>query len=136
MLKGLNHITVSVSDLDRSWQFYVDVLGFVPRARWAKGVYLSLGELWLCLSLDDHCRSGMSSEYTHTAFSVAPADFAAMVERLNRLNVPTWKVNVSEGDSHYFLDPDGHKLELHVGDLDSRLESIRARPYDGLVLFD
>lgn len=40
--------------------------------------------------------------------------------------------NKSEGQSFYFLDPDGHKLELHVGDLASRLAQCREKPYSGM----
>ena len=43
-----------------------------------------------------------------------------------------WKDNKSEGQSFYFLDPDGHKSELHVGDLASRLAQCRERPYSGM----
>lgn len=43
-----------------------------------------------------------------------------------------WKDNKSEGQSFYFLDPDGHKLELHVGDLVSRLAQCREKPYSGM----
>ncbi|WP_173859970.1 MULTISPECIES: hypothetical protein [Pseudomonas] len=35
----------------------------------------------------------------------------------------------------YFLDPDGHKIEAHVGDLVSRLEACRQRPYAGMKFF-
>lgn len=50
MLTGLNHLTLAVSDVNRSFNFYNNLLGFVPHARWQTGAYLSLGELWLCLS--------------------------------------------------------------------------------------
>lgn len=50
MLTGLNHLTLAVSDLDRSFEFYRHLLGFTPHARWQGGAYLSLGALWLCLS--------------------------------------------------------------------------------------
>ena len=58
---------------------------------------------------------------THYAFTVAEADFEPFSQRLEQAGVTVWKQNKSEGASFYFLDPDGHKLELHVGSLAARL---------------
>ncbi|OMQ24426.1 fosfomycin resistance glutathione transferase [Serratia oryzae] len=135
MLSGLNHLTLAVSDLDRSFAFYIDLLGFSPKARWAQGAYLTLGELWLCLSLDDACSGLSRRDYTHYAFSVAPANFAAFAARLRSNGVEEWKTNRSEGESVYFLDPDRHALEIHCGDLASRLAVCREKPYAGMVFY-
>ena len=135
MLTGLNHITLSVADIERSFGFYVDVLGCRPRARWNSGAYLSIGDLWLCLSLDQATHNAVPDEYTHIAFSVSETDFEVMREHLQQHHARFWKDNISEGDSIYLLDPDHHKLELHVGDLQSRLDSLKLHPYDGLQLF-
>lgn len=51
MLTGLNHLTLAVSNLASSLNFYTQTLGFIPKAAWDHGAYLSLGELWLCLSV-------------------------------------------------------------------------------------
>ncbi|AKG71844.1 TPA: fosfomycin resistance glutathione transferase [Serratia fonticola] len=135
MLLGLNHLTLAVSEVERSFRFYVEVLGFTPKARWHQGAYLTLGELWLCLSLDDARRDRTSSDYTHYAFSVAPVSFALIVERLRKSGVQEWKSNHSEGESCYFLDPDRHALEIHCGDLASRLAACREKPYQGMVFY-
>ncbi|MGO4611810.1 VOC family protein, partial [Variovorax sp. 2RAF20] len=47
MLTGLNHLTLAVSNLARSLNFYTETRGFIPKAAWDHGAYLSLGELWL-----------------------------------------------------------------------------------------
>ncbi|EOQ66100.1 fosfomycin resistance glutathione transferase FosLL [Acinetobacter pittii] len=132
-LSGLNHLTISVENVDRSFSFYKDVLGFTPRAKWNKGAYLSLGELWLCLSLDE---VSISSDYTHYCFSISEDDIDEFRQKIKLMNIHEWKNNQSEGESIYFLDPDGHKLEVHVGTLSSRLQSCKKNPYEGMVFFD
>lgn len=129
---GLNHITIAVSDLAASFIFYVNLLGFKPHVRWNKGAYLSLGNLWLCLS---HDAAKPAGDYSHIAFDCTESNFPKMVGKLRAAKVIEWKKNTSEGDSLYFLDPDGHKLEIHCGSLQSRLSSLREKPYDGLEWF-
>lgn len=119
-ITGLNHLTIAVSDLNRSIWFYHELLGLQLRAQWRGGAYLEAGSLWLCLSLDDAAGAELRHDYTHIAFDVASEDFGPLAETI-RKNAAIWKENRSEGDSLYFLDPDGHKLELHVGTLQSRL---------------
>jgi catechol 2,3-dioxygenase-like lactoylglutathione lyase family enzyme len=136
MLTGLNHLTLAVSDLQRSLAFYRDVLQLRVEATWDSGAYLALPGLWLCLSLDPLRKSEPGADYTHYAFSLESADFANFVQRLKAANVQAWRDNRSEGASFYFLDPDGHKLELHVGDLASRLAACRQKPYAGMRFYD
>lgn len=130
MLRGLNHITIAVSDLDRSLNFYCGLLGMSPHVRWDGGAYLSLGDVWFCLSCDE---VKPAQDYGHIALDIAESDFNVFTERLRAENIIEWKQNKSEGHSLYFLDPDGHKLEIHSGNLESRLESLRAHPYKELV---
>lgn len=138
MLKGLNHLTLAVSNIAGSIDFYHHLLGLPLHAHWDSGAYLHCGDLWLCLSLDAQRRylSPQESDYTHYAFSLDENDFAAFVARLTQAGVTSWKENKSEGASFYFLDPDGHKLEAHVGSLAQRLAACRAKPYKGMVFFD
>ena len=111
MITGLNHITLSVSELGRSFRFYTDTLGFEPLARWPKGAYFSAAGLWLALVVDAQVRSEPLPEYTHIAFSVSPEDFARLAARiLADPGAGQWQENWTEGDSLYFTDPDGHKL--------------------------
>jgi len=137
MLKGLNHITLAVSDLQRSIDFYYKLLGMKLHAKWERGAYLECGDLWLCLFLDRNRLfvNPKDSDYTHYAFAIEEKNFEQFVLMLQRADVSIWKDNESEGKSCYFLDPDGHKLEAHVGGLSWRLEVCRQMPYDGMVFF-
>ncbi|MFJ2683879.1 fosfomycin resistance glutathione transferase [Pseudomonas sp. NPDC087342] len=136
MLTGLNHLTLAVTDLNRSVAFYQNLLQLRLDATWDTGAYLSLPGLWLCLSLDPLRNAEPAADYTHYAFTLSAADFLPFVERLRSASVKEWRDNRSEGASFYFLDPDGHKLEVHVGDLASRLNACRQKPYAGMKFFD
>lgn len=133
---GLNHITLAVSDIAQSLDFYCNILGAQLRSRWAAGAYLEIGPLWLCLSqsapdtdIDVH------TDDSHIALSCAPADYPALAARIGH-HAKIWKDNRSEGASVYFTDPDGHRLELHQGDLASRLAHYLAHPEKGVEVFE
>ena len=135
MITGVNHITLAVRDVDRSYHFYVETLGSRPLARWSKGAYLLVGDLWLCLTLDERTRSSPLPEYSHIAFNVPAALFEDAAERIRALGARIWKDNESEGSSLYFLDPDGHKLEIHIGDWQTRLAAMKEDPWEPNIEF-
>lgn len=135
MLSGFNHLTLAVTDLDRSVVFYGELLQLRIEAKWDRGAYLSLPGLWLCLALDPLRKTAPAADYTHYAFNISAEHFPQLVARLNAAGVASWRDNRSEGDSFYFLDPDGHKLEIHVGDLASRLKACRQAPYPAMEFF-
>ncbi|MEM9265789.1 MAG: VOC family protein [Cyanobacteria bacterium P01_F01_bin.13] len=125
MITGINHITLSVTDLERSIDFYVGILKFRQVHRWNDGVYLEAGSLWLCLSL---CESvGLRKDYSHLAFTVSSEDIDSLATKSEELGLLCWKENKSEGNSFYLLDPDGHKLELHDGSLLTRMAHIMSQ---------
>jgi catechol 2,3-dioxygenase-like lactoylglutathione lyase family enzyme len=119
-ITSLNHLTFAVSDLDRSIAFYSELLGFSIRMRGPSSAYLEAGTLWLALVVDADVRRGPLPEYSHVAFSVASSQLRALTDRLTAAEVARWRESDS-AESFYFLDPDGHKLELHSGDIHHRL---------------
>lgn len=136
MTLSFNHLTIAVSDLARSVHFYTKVVGLHREATWDRGAYLSAGSTWICLSADEPIKARPADDYTHFAFGCSAEEFAAHAQRIRDSGASVWKQNQSEGESLYFLDPDGHKLELHVGNLLTRLDSCRANPYAGMRFND
>lgn len=134
-VRGINHVTLAVADVDRAVAFYRELLGMRLRALWPEGAYLEAGTFWLCLSQDAAAASQIRGDYTHMAFDMAPEAFDRLAERVHRA-ASTWRENQSEGRSLYVLDPDGHKIELHVGTLETRLAVYRRDPAKGVTVFD
>ena len=121
-ITGLNHLTLAVGDLKRSIAFYSDLLGFDVRRHGPGSAYLESGDLWLALVADPEVRRAPLPEYSHAAFTVSPSELPRIVAELSAAGVVQWQ-DSDHSDSFYFLDPDGHKLELHSGDLRSRLQA-------------
>lgn len=128
MLTGLNHITLATKDISESIEFYIS-LGFEAHVRWGSGAYLTLQDLWLCLSKGnvDH-----KTDYIHISYSVEESNFDELRSNLLKKSIKEWQENMSEGKSMYLLDPSGHKLEVHVGSLTSRLNELKDKPYKGM----
>ena len=126
MIRGGNHITLCVVDIEESFRFYREVLGFRPVMRSGFSAYLQAGTLWLALTAGLQASLPTSADYSHVAFDVHPSQFEVVASRLRRHGVREWQTNRTEGDSVYFLDPNGHKLEIHAGDLEQRIRSGKA----------
>jgi len=135
MITGLNYLNLAVSNMERSFYFYRNIVGLKPLCKWPNGAYFLAGEAWLCLHLSQEPVVRSPQDYTHLAFSVSQENFDSMVERLTREGVISFKENISEGDSFYFLDPDANKLELHVGDWQSRIAAKKKAPWPNTEFF-
>lgn len=130
MIKSINHITLAVRNVEKSFNFYKDILGLKPIAKWENGAYLTAGDTWIALNQDSKVSESKRSDYSHIAFTCLSSDFQALKSHLLDFGSVEWSENKSEGDSFYFIDPDGHKLEIHVGDLQSRLKEMQGNPWD------
>ncbi len=134
MITGMNHVTLAVTNLDRSFQFYREVVGLKPLCRWHQGAYFLVGSsesepeqgFWFCLNVDT--KHTANPCYTHYAFSVSPENFDLMSKRIISSGAPIFKANTSPGSSLYFLDPDQHKLEIHACNWQARVEAKKQDP--------
>lgn len=125
MITGANHYTLVVADLEYSFKFYREILGLKPLCKWSTGAYFLAGDFWFCLNLDEARKPIPNADYTHFAFSVSEVNFSKIVKHLTHAGLNAFKENTSPGDSFYFFDPDGYRLEIHAGTWQSRLAAFK-----------
>lgn len=131
MIKGINHINLSVSNIERSFSFYKDILGFKPLCKSEGSAYFLAGDpgyLWFSLDLDRYNMRKPSPCNTHIAFTVDENKFGETAQRILDFGAKIFKENTSPGTSLYFLDPDEHKLEIHVGNWEDRINAKKTNP--------
>ena len=121
-ISGLDHVALSVADLEHSRKFYEDVLGFKisPRENQKPGseYFLDCGPSLIGLIQGDpkgdkHELQDGGLGGNHFSFRIRTGDFDAAVETLKKHNVTiTFQKKREKSWSVYFLDPDGNKLEI------------------------
>ena len=52
MITSINHITLAVTNIDRSFLFYRDILGLNPLVKWHNGAYFLVDDFWFVLNVD------------------------------------------------------------------------------------
>jgi catechol 2,3-dioxygenase-like lactoylglutathione lyase family enzyme len=130
-LQGIDHVALSVRDVQRAAQWYIDVLGFERRyeGMW-NGVPTFIGKGATAIALfprrDRDSKAGPRESgirMLHLAFRADRKNFLAAQEELKRLGIRFEFQDHEISHSIYFRDPDGHELEITTYDLEGRTPS-------------
>ena len=120
-LDGIDHVALSVRDVERSAQWYMDVLGFEPRYEglW-NGIptFIAKGTTAIALfparnhdsETTPACAAGI--DMLHLAFRADRKSFLIAQDELKSRGIAFEFQDHEISHSIYFRDPDGHELEI------------------------
>ena len=120
MINGINHITISVKNIETAFLFYKNILKLKPIMKSNKSAYFLAGEIWI--ALDQRDEYILSKNYSHICFNISEKLYGKFIKNLRKEGIREWKANDTEGDSIYILDDSENKLELHFSRIEERIK--------------
>ena len=120
MVNGINHITISVKNIDSAFAFYKNVLKLKPVMKSNRSAYFYAGKVWLALDQGDQYT--ISENYSHICFNISKRQYKKFIEQVKQNKICEWQKNISEGESLYILDDSGNKLEIHYSTFKERIK--------------
>jgi catechol 2,3-dioxygenase-like lactoylglutathione lyase family enzyme len=124
--QGIDHVALSVRDVERSAQWYIDVLGFERRheGMW-DGIPTFIGKGNTALALfparDNEAKTAgprrAAITMLHLALRTDRANFLKAQKDLNERGIKFHFQDHEISHSIYFCDPDGHELEITTYEL-------------------
>jgi catechol 2,3-dioxygenase len=124
-LRRLDHVSLNVSDRERSIAWYRDVLGLEQRGEPRRDDWpVFMGEFGACVALfqaqvESPERQPESTGLRHVAFMVDREELALARTRLREHGVEFRFEDHGNAHSMYFPDPDGNVIELTTYDPES-----------------
>jgi len=119
--KGINHITLVVSDMERTSEFLTKIFDAREVYTSSSAKYFMVYDIWIALNQGD---SLSERTYNHIAFSIDDKSYDDYYKRIvdAGLDILSGRTrNSNEGRSIYFYDYDNHLFELHTGTLCQRI---------------
>jgi catechol 2,3-dioxygenase-like lactoylglutathione lyase family enzyme len=116
-VEGIDHVALSVRDVERAAQWYMDVLGFkrLHEGMWdGIPIFIGKGTTALALFPAKPGATPASNEIRmlHLAMRANRRNFLAAQEELRRRGIKFEFQDHEISHSIYFRDPDGHRLEI------------------------
>lgn len=116
-IKGINHITFAVENIDKSVVFYETVLNAKLLAKGEKLAYFDVAGIWIALNVEKNIPSiEREKTYTHISFSMSEEDQINFMKYLDLKEIEYEEGrsrNLREGRSVYVRDLDSHLFEFH-----------------------
>ncbi len=119
-LEGIDHVALSVRDVERSANWYIDILGFerLHEGMW-NGVPTFIGKGNTGIALFPVKANATATPSTHRdirmlhlAFRANQQNFLAAQRELEKRGIKFEFQDHEISHSIYFRDPDGHQLEI------------------------
>jgi catechol 2,3-dioxygenase-like lactoylglutathione lyase family enzyme len=144
--RGVDHVSLTVTNLNASAQFYTEVLGFMVVLDFGYGLACMHKTTGFTLSLIRH-PDGSGTRFTHRQTGLdhlgltarSRAELLDWEQRLRKLDVEFTPVRDSELGHHLnFRDPDGIALELYAPNdrFAAALDKLRSRKFTDEEVLD